>query len=271
MNVIERMSSDPLSAVCGCFVWIPIAVWVVSIIHWMVSGDIEFLMGFLAICVAIMLGAITLNPPAQNLSPLIFLVVVLTVVMFPMARYAVSRHALIAIDIEQMEAAFAEYTRHPSNSFAALRLAELLFGRGCQAHAVALGRKALVGLPMNVYVAENRLVSSWQARTPSEKLVAESYCPRCGSSNKVEDLRCRNCMAPYVMDLAKGRHYGWSSARSLICLWMAIVIAFLGIPSAVQLNQKSSGLALIAIVAQALIGLLILYIGFFRRGVNEVT
>ncbi len=53
------MTANPLSALIGCLAWIPLAVWIVSIVQWIISGDIDFLSGFLGIWLAI--GLVVLN------------------------------------------------------------------------------------------------------------------------------------------------------------------------------------------------------------------
>ena len=196
MNLQDRLASDPLGAACGCFVWIPIAVWIISMVHWMISGEVETLFGLITIGVAIGLGMVAVNPPGPSLSPLIFCAVCATVLFFPLARLAMNRHALASIDIEQLEKYYAALLARPDNAGALIRLAELLYIRGFPSNAIALGEKALVALPANLFRAEHKMVNAWKFQVSGRNSFAATTCLNCGHSNNPIDLHCQNCAAP---------------------------------------------------------------------------
>ena len=264
MNFQERLASDPLGAICGCVIWIPIAVWTISIIHWMVSSEIEVLFGVLALGSAIGLGVLTVNPPHPGLSPLILMAVVVTVVFFPLARTAINRSALAAIDIEQMDKYYEAFLQRPDNAGAQIRLAELLYIRGMRANAIALGERALLKLPISHFRSEHQMVGSWKLQSNAMSMKPVTRCVNCGFENDPADLRCVKCGSAHIMDLARGKWFGVGAGKKLIAVWIGLMSAFVGIPLAAQFAQKSSGLALLAIVAQVIVGIVLVVTAFSK-------
>lgn len=263
MNFPERYASDPLGAFAGCLVWIPIAVWIISIVHWLVGGEIEAPFAMLSLIVALGLGMVAVNPPTPTLSPLILAATVCTVVLFPMVRSALNRHALAAIDVEQMERVFENFQQHPNSPSIAVRLAELLFIRGLKANALAIGEDAIKHLPQSVFRAEHQMVATWRLLVPQGE-TPRTHCPHCGYNNPPTVFSCLRCHRPYVIDLARGKWLGRISAEKLIVIWMVLIMAFVGIPAATQFARVNSGLALFAIIAQLVVGLVILIAAFLR-------
>ena len=269
MNFKEHVAADPLGAFSAVFVWVPIAVWVISMVHWMVTAEIETPFGLVAIGVAIGLGVVTASPPAPWLSPLIFTAVMVTVVVFPFVRTAVNRHALAAIDIEQLEKHYEALRMRPDNAGAMIKMAELLYIRGFPAYAVAIGERALVNLPVNLFRAEHQMVSAWKMQGASAPKGRLFPCLHCGFGNDPSEINCQQCGYPYVVEMAKGKWLGTGSGRKLIAVWIGLVIAFVGIPASASLAQRSPVLALTVIALQIVAAAVVVYQVFLKGGKNE--
>lgn len=264
MNLQDRLASDPLGAACGCIVWIPISVWIVSAIHWMVSADLEVLFGVLSIAIAAGLGILTVNPPVQGMSPWLCASTTASIVFFPAVRSSMNRRALGAIDVQQLERFYGALLKRPDNAGALIRLAELLYIRGFPANAIGLGEKALQSLPVNLFAAEHQMVQAWKQQVRGRSLPTSTPCLNCGYENKLDDLHCQGCGTPYIVDLAKGKWLARGSAKKLIAVWIGLVIAFVGIPTSVELAKTSSTLALVAIGLQVLVAVAVIFLGFSR-------
>lgn len=265
MNFVDRASADPLGAFCACFVWIPIAVWIVSMIHWMVSGDVDTLFGAMAIGVAIALGVATVNPPTPRLSPFILLTIVLTVVLFPYVRMAINQRAFVALDLEQLEKYHDALRFRPDNVAALIKFAEIMYVRGYPASAIGLGERALKSMPENLFRHEHQMVNVWKMQTSGRRLSTTVSCVECGHPNSTSDLHCVKCGKPHVLMMAKGRGASTGLGLKLIGVWVGVVVAFLGIPYAAQLAPVSQPLAVGLIVAQAVVCLLVVYRVFLRE------
>lgn len=271
MNFAERFASHPLSAVSACIVWIPLAVWIVSVIGWMVTGEVEPLFGFVTLIVGLGLGIVTAFPPDPALSPFIFVAVIVTTVLFPFVRAAVNRHALAAIDIEQMEK-YAEALRmKPDNVGAMVKLAELLYKRGFPGQAIALAEKALPSMPPNLFRPEHNMVSAWKMMATSPDMFRPVPCLRCHNPTPPGQLQCSHCGYETVLEMAKGRWLSKGIASQLMAVWVGILIVVVGLPLSVRLTKDFPVLALVLIAFQLAIGVFVVLKTFLKGGRHEAT
>lgn len=271
MTFIDRFSADPIGAFSACFVWIPLAVWIISLIGWMVTGDMEILYGVAGIGAGIGLGLATAFPPDKSLSPLILIAVIVTTVLFPFARAAMNRRALVAIDIEQMEK-FGEALRlKPDNVGAMIKLAELLYKRGFPAQAIALAEKALVAMPPSLFRPEHNMVSAWKMVVTDPALFRPVPCLHCGEPTPPGELNCPHCGYPTVLEMAKGKWVPHGTGMQLIAVWIGALIVFVGLPATAKLSQTSLALGLALMVLQVAFGVWILLKTFLRSGQNEAA
>ena len=82
----DYVSDYPLYFVCGFIVWLPVAVWVMGLIHWMIQGDIDVISGLLGSVVAVTLGIFTMRPPVPFMAPLFLFAVLAILAVFPFVR-----------------------------------------------------------------------------------------------------------------------------------------------------------------------------------------
>lgn len=215
--------------VSGCLIWIPIAVWMVAVIHLWVGGDIEAPFALSAIGTGLAIIYFTINPPVDWLSPVLFAATIVTLALFVPIRRLATSHELKEVDYERLERAVEAYEQRPDNVAASLAAAELLFQYGQIGHAIALADKALVGANPAHYSREQRALAEWKAlevRNPSP--IPE--CIRCGTSNAAGTLKCGRCGAPVLVDVVRGKVVPGALMHKLVTAWAVGTLVIVGIP-----------------------------------------
>jgi hypothetical protein len=261
----ERVASHPVVFITGCLVWVPVAVWIIALIHWAISGEVDALVMVIGIGAAVALGYFTTNPPDPRLGPLLFTVVLGTVVVFPFARSAMNRHALMALESEQAERAYEVLRLSPNNIGARMKLARVLFVRGLAGHAVLLGETTLKGLPKQAFLDDFREVEQWKRRASDPRLYRDAMCLNCRTMNRAGEIYCKKCHAPILLDLLKGSWTKGGLGRKLVSAWILGIVAFVGIPSSALLGSKYVAIALIGI--QVGLGFAVAFVGLRERKV----
>jgi hypothetical protein len=230
--MLERMMNEPWSFYGGFVVWIPLAIWIVAMVGWMITGDVDPIVGLLGIVLAFALGALTFSPPDPRLAPVFFFAVMATVLFFPVVRYALTKRALHNVDIDQIERAYNQLSLKPSNPNFEIKIARLLYDKGLPGHAVAIAERVLQNVPKQLYESEHRMLAQWRVSTRNLNLNQPVACIQCGKTNQQGLLFCERCGAPFLLDYAKGKLIGGRMARRLIGSWAAVIIATLSLPTA---------------------------------------
>lgn len=258
--MFERLPEQPWVFFGGCIVWIPVAIWVLSLVHWMIQGDLELWIGLPGVLAAIVLGAFTMNPPHPALSPVFLAVAVLGVVLFPSLKAALNRRALAQIDDESLANAHAALKEKPDNVGARLRIARVVADKGLPGHAAAIAHGALRGLPEAHFTGELRQAAIWHAQAGYPNASRPIACAACSEPNPPGDLYCRRCGAPFLLDWAQGRWSGDRVARKLVGVWVAAILAIVGMPSAAA--ALSPLLGIVTIIGLFVMVALVLWVAF---------
>lgn len=251
--MLERISEHPFVFFGGCLVWVPVSIWVIGLVHWMIQGDIEVLFGLPGVVAGIALGALTLDPPDPALSPVFFALAVLTVILFPMLRSALQTRELAQIDVDALARAYEALSEKPDNVGARLRAARVVADRGLPGHAAEIGAGALKGLAGSHFEGEERQITAWRAQGGYPGASRSIVCAVCGASNPPSDLYCRHCRAPFLLHWAQGRWAVGGLAGKLVAGWIAAVGGIVGIPvAALSLPPVASLAVILAVVATVL-------------------
>ncbi|MBS1722237.1 MAG: zinc ribbon domain-containing protein [Armatimonadetes bacterium] len=255
-----------------CFIWIPIAVWVVSMIGWIVAGEVETIYGVAAIGCSVGMGLVAAFPPFPALSPALFVLAVAMVVFYPFVRAAANRRALATIEIEQLSKFYDMLQEKPDNWPVMLRLAEILYRRGLPGPALALADRALASMPQTLFRSEHNMVATWRLEVgQAGDLGRPLACLHCGAPNPPGGIHCQKCGAPYLIDLARGRWLGKNTAQQVVVAWIGLGIAFVGIPLAARTSTASPMLAIALIVLQVALGGLLVYKAYIAGGAHEAA
>lgn len=170
-------------AILGVVAWIFVVIWVLSVGGWTISGDMDGLSGFIAIGIGIGLGFMTISPPVAGYGWVPFAGMVVTMLMYVPIREGVRKRQLFAIDLEQMEKCYENLRTRPQDTYAVMRLAEILYARGLTGQAVALAEGALGGVPKDLYEAEWKQVEDWRRQVRDRSEFRALPCLRCGVMN----------------------------------------------------------------------------------------
>ncbi len=263
MNFLDRVGAHPEVFILGCLVWVPVAIWTISLIGWAVQGEIDGLTLVIGLGAVICLGYFTTKPPDPRLSPIFFCVVAGSIVVFPFARRAMNRHALTALDTEAAARAYEVLRQSPHNIGARMKLARVLFHKGLVGHAVALGEATLKGLPRSTFRDDFIEVERWRGQLGPQSDIREFSCLNCGTMNRAGEVNCQVCGAPLMLDLIKGSWARSGVGRKFVAAWILGILVFVGIPSSSML--KPTGLAVALIAGQVVLGAIVAWVGLKER------
>lgn len=231
----DELFHNPSTVFLGCLAWIPLAIWVISFVGWMINGDVDGLTGFLGILGTVALGAVITKPPAQNLAPVGFLAIVTISVMFPFVRRAINRHQLRLVDVDAIERAYEVMKVRPNNPGSRMRIARHLHNLGFPSIAIPIMDSALKDVPVQFFRDEFMLLQMW--RSGGAVPAASLECPICGMRNDPGlSVICTRCQAPYLLDRLRGRIMSASLGRRLLGIWMLLVSITVGISSTPALS-----------------------------------
>ena len=226
----DQIFNHPGSLLAGCFIWVPIGIWVLSLVHWAVQGDVDVLSALFGILVGIGLGMTALLAREPYMAPLILTAVVLTRGAFPAVRASLNKRALDKIDVEAIERAYAVLERTPTNAPAKFKLARTIYNKGMPGQALALAEAAIHQMPEAIFPEENRILKGWRHYRMDPSQMASLSCLECGLANQPGTTHCQRCGARYLLHHARGTWVGRGLAKKFIAAWTSIILALVGIP-----------------------------------------
>ncbi|MCW5938501.1 MAG: hypothetical protein KF884_06875 [Fimbriimonadaceae bacterium] len=253
MKLLHSLATDPMAVLAGCFIWVLVVAWVLSAIGWIVTGEIDALTGIVVLGLAIGLGMVTIAPPVPGLGVWIFLGAVVTTLMFPFVRKAMTRRAMMEIDLEQIQRLCEGLKTNPGNTGALWRLAQLTYHMGLQGQAFKIAETAVDQMPRKLFPAEHREFDQWKAAVrPS--VIRPAHCIGCSIPLTAGTVWCPSCGRAHILDLARGRWFGPNTANKLIGVWALALIALVGLPLAGSLASVSVPLAVGSTVGLIAVG-----------------
>ncbi|MEA2552486.1 MAG: hypothetical protein QOJ65_662 [Fimbriimonadaceae bacterium] len=262
MNLADRFAAHPELAIGGCITWAFLALWIVSMIHWMVQGEIDAGYGIIGVFLGFGLGILAINPPegSEFLTPVVMFAVVITVVLFVPLRSAINRHELVSIDMEAISRAYGQLEERPNNVGAKFKIAKLVYNRGLHGHAIKLADDALKGMPSDFFGEEHKLVDMWKRQGHDSASFRALPCVECGNSNPPGEIYCKKCGAKFLLDQAKGKWLGRAMVRKLMAGWVAMLGVSVGIPLCATALPPAA--AMVAILGLAVLIVILLYSAF---------
>jgi hypothetical protein len=263
VSLREIVFNHPQWMAIACVAWIAVAIWIVSLIGWMIQGEVDGIFGMIGIAIALALGYFSFMPPTEALRPFTALAVVGTVVIFPPLRHALNQRALVTLDVEAMERAYEQLQRKPDNYLMLFKIGKLLYEGGHIGPGLAVAAEALKGMPEKVFNEEHRMYARWRRLNSHVNINHPTACIDCGHSNPPTSIHCERCGHPYLIDVIRGRWVGRDFAKKLIGGWIAGVFALAGIPLASMLPPIPAIGAIITIMIGAII---IVWLAFRSTG-----
>ena len=239
----------------GCLIWVPLGVWIIALVGWIIQGEVDALGGIAGILIALVMGGMAWVSPEQ--APYLLIGALSIVILFPIARALKDKRELAQIDLHQLERAYEQLSLKPDNVGAKIKIAKTLYDRGAHEHAAAVVEKAIKGLPKQIYEEEHRLVKQWRRGLVSNGS-GELPCVVCNAKNKPGELFCYRCGAPFLLHYAKGHWVHPSVIRRLLVVWMAAMISIVGIPltaSKIPMPQSIPVVALLVCITSFMLWL----------------
>jgi len=227
----ERISREPFAFGAALIVWLPVAIWVISLINWMITAEIDTISGLFGVCLALLIGFFAVNPPHPSLAPVFVLVAFATIAIAPVTRAAMNKAALQSIEVEAIERAYEMLSTKPDNFGAKIRLARALWAKGIRSHAVAIADGALRNAPEQMFAEEHRMLRQWRQAEEDAPGVQRIKCVDCGVPNVPGGMFCSRCGAPFLLDYAQGKFVKSGVIQRVTAGWIAAVAALVAIPS----------------------------------------
>ena len=259
----DQIFNNPGSLLAGCLIWVPIGIWVLSLVHWSVQGDMDVLSAIAGIFVGIGLGMTALIAREPYMAPLILTAVLLTMFAFPVVRSVLNKRALDQIDIEAIARAYEMLSQNPTNAPAKFKLARTIYNKGMPVQAIQIAEVAIKDMPEAVFPEENRILKTWRGyRIPAG--TGSLNCPECGTANAAGQIYCLKCGSRFLLEHARGAWVGRSLARKFVASWTAIVVALVGIPFVG--GALPPGAAIPVIIGLMVLAVAVLYVTFRAQG-----
>ena len=216
----------------GCVIWMPIAVMVISVIHWMIAGELDAISGLFGIGVAAALGYVAFKPPAPIFSPIALVIAISTIVLYPFLRAAMNARDLKSLEVEQLERAYQALTFRPRDPIGRFRVARQLYELGFPGHAFKIAESALKELPERLFIDEHRTFRQWQYVVTDPRMFAPIRCLDCGEPNAPGRIHCEKCGSPFLLERARGKFIGRGQGKKILAAWTCAVAVLLVIPLA---------------------------------------
>ncbi len=248
-------------------VWVPVGVWVYTVIGWLVMDEVDTSVGLLALGVGISLGVAGSFAPDRSYAWVPFSVALVTVILYPLVNESWRKHELFKIELERIGNIYERLRMNRADVYGKTTLAMLMYERGLLHPAAALMSGALKGQPKDLFQNEFKALARWQQELGGVPLRTETQCLRCGVSNAGEDCFCRRCGAEYLVDLVRRRYVGFTGWGMLLGVWAVLAGCVAAAPFLVS-NQVSPEVRLgvgIGAVVVAMAGLGI----FVSKGVRS--
>jgi hypothetical protein len=245
--------------ITGCLIWIPIAIWVLSLVQWMITGDIDVVSGIVGIGIAIGLGFISLDASTKSYAPLTFVAVLATIFMYPFVRSSLTRKELKSIDVEALERAYQALGLKPNNPVSKFAIARRVYALGMPGHAVKIAESALAYLPETHFLDEHRTLRNWKASVTNPAYFTPIACVECHTPNPPGNIHCAACGAPFLLDRARGKFVSGPLGRRLLAAWIGMVAVLAGIPATSLLPPIGQIAAILLLLAVAGV---VLYLAF---------
>jgi hypothetical protein len=235
----------------GCLIWIPVGVWVFSIVGWLIMGEIDLITGIVALGVVLGMAFLALNPSTREFSPYLLVASLTSVAMYPFVRRGLAKRESKSMDIEALERAYEALRLRPDNPISKFTIARGCYALGMPGHALRIGENALGQMPVGYFPEEHRTVRRWQAVAQNPTYFEPIACVECQTMNIPGNVHCAACGAPFLLDRARGRVFSQSTGKRLLSVWMALVILICGIPASSKLEIGPQIAALFGMFAVA--------------------
>jgi len=250
---------EVISFLSGCLIWIPITIMVISLVHWLVAGEVDVISGLAGIWFCIWLGFVALKPPDPVYSPLVFVVAIATCIAYPFVRQGMIHREHRKIEVTELKRAYDSLAQRRDNPIAMFRIATQLHTLGFPGHALKIAESALSRMPMATFRHEHMKVKSWQAVRIDPNHFSPLPCPDCGAANDPGNVFCQQCQKPFLLNRLRGGFFRGGNGKKVLAIWGALVTLCLVLPLTSSLPPL---VAIAAIVVSFALAAAALFVAF---------
>jgi hypothetical protein len=248
----------------GCLIWFPLMIWTVSLIHWMIGGEIDVIWGIIGVSVGIGLGLAAFTPPFPGYSMIAFGVVLGTVILYPFLRSVMLEFDAKRMNIDRLQLAYEQLSHRPLNPASRFRVAETAYKLGMVGHAVAIADSAIPQMPIQYFRNEHATYRQWKGVVQHPDYFRAIPCKSCGHFNPPGEVYCEKCGAPYLLDRVQLKIAGGDVATRMIGAWATLVLLIAGLPFTSILPPMVQIVAILFLVSAA-VGVFLFAFGYLRR------
>ena len=206
-------------------VWVPVGIWIYTVLSWMIMNDIDTGPGILGIGAALGLGMATSFAPNRDIIWLPFTLSVLTILIYPLVNDSWRKYQLHLIEVDQIDSVYERLRFNRGDVYGRIRLSEKLYEQGIRHPAIALLDGALKGQPKDLFQNELNHLANWKRDLNGIPVRTEALCFRCGHLNKLGDCFCTQCGAEFLLDLVRRRWVGFTGWGILFTVWGLLGLA----------------------------------------------
>lgn len=229
-TLLGQAIEHPFWFFLGCLVWLPVTAWVISLVHWSISGDVDTWVGVIGCVVAVLLGLATTRPPEPWMSPLFFFAVAGTIIAYPIVRDGIRQRAHLAMDLQDMHEAHMALQLRPDNVSAATKYCGLLVNKNYPMFGIAILERTLEGKTSTLFQQEFRQLAAYKAVRYPASFNLPVRCPQCSTPNAPGWISCEACGAAFLVETLSGTLLGSRNARKVVLAWCAGVLTVVGLP-----------------------------------------
>ncbi|CAN5505074.1 hypothetical protein BH11ARM1_BH11ARM1_16680 [soil metagenome] len=262
MDLRDALFHNPLPLLAGCAVWIPLAIWIISLVNWMIVGDIDAVFGIAGVFVAVGLGYVSIDPPTPTFAYYSFPAAMSTVILFPIFRHSLNQRGLRQVDVEDLERAHEALRQRGDNMVAKFQIAKILYELGYPGHALRIAETCLSSTSPSFFPEEVRMVKRWRWAQLKPSAFEPVRCSECGTSNEPGNVLCKQCHSAFLLNRVKGRLLPSTMGRKLLGAWVVMVAVITGIPWLASVGGPS---AIVGIFALMILALGVLAFAFLPR------
>lgn len=249
----DQIRSNPYAFAAGCVAFIPVAVWVISMINWMIMGEIDGIFGTLSISVAIALGYFTAAPPRPELAPLFLLGILAMICLWPVIKSSADLRLNHVARLDELDRAYERLSLGKRDPGALFKLAAACHSLKMRGPAIVIAEEVLPKLDPKYFADQHRLYQEWKSIPPYPGMFAPTKCPNCRVENGPGLPFCPHCGEPQYLTIAER---GWkpnSLTFRVLGAWMAGTAVLVMIPvigaSSWPVPLKLSLIVLLVVVA----------------------
>jgi hypothetical protein len=261
------MPFDIFTVGAGCLTWIPVAIMVVSLVGWMIGGELDVITGLVGLAAAIGLGFVAMRPLVPIHAPIALFIAIATVVVYPFLRATMRVRELRSFEVDELERAYEFLGQQPGNPLPKFRIARQVFELGMPGHAMKIAEPLMAQLPQNLFHEEHRLFRQWKYNEKLNATMQPISCSECGHRNEAGRTHCFQCGAAHLLNRFRGKILPGGQGKKILAAWTALVLLLLGIPAAGNLPM---GAAVMLVIACLGLAGLSLYLAF-RENPNRAA